>query len=747
MKRRLAGLMLGALAGGAAAEAQQVAPAGDTLPRFELEPVVVTARRYPALREELPQRFRVLDRRDLEHTPAEHLVDVLKKTAGVEVIQYPSLLAGIGIRGFRPEFGGINTRTLVLVDGRPAGAANLATFDVGQLERVEVMKGPGSALHGSSAMGGVVNLVTRESRERVGGRIGMARGSWRTREASARAGGAIAHGLDFDADVAVLDQGEDYRLGRGNLLRGWVGSDSVTKHFADGREARLADPEDGRSVENSRYGYRTASARLGYAVDPRWRVDLRAEGFRADEVQTPADLLTSGQGGLKNVRRGSTEARLSGDAALGGPLLRVFSANDDFDYLSRWSSGSYPASTTATATRGGQAQGSRAIRGHLVTAGLDHTRRTSATLRWDSLGTRLAPWSPDAGVYSSAGFAETLLRLPAGATATLGARLDRIVLDLRETPHLPEWEPASDAFLALNPSAGLSVPAGVGFRLHGSLGRAFVAPEAFHRAGRAVVRGPAGSAAVTVGNGDVAPERSLTWDAGVELARPALGLEADLTYYSTTVSRRITSVRASFPAEGRPRMADGTEVSAVTTYVNAHAARIEGIEASLGYDLGAARGWRRSLRAGVSGNRTLRAVERVSAPSVDAAVFAGRDDFRPSDVRGALSFAAPGEVRIRNVAERTLTGHLEYDDLRRFSARLGARYVGERMDADFVDWMNPGDVLYPAFGVVDARAELRVRSRYRLALEAANLTDENYYESRGSNLPGRTLKLRLGIDL
>jgi vitamin B12 transporter len=746
MTRRSAGILLAALLLAEGAGAQERPVPGDTLPRYELEPVVVTARRYAVDRSELPQQVVVVSRRDLEHTPAEHLLDVLKKTAGVEVIQYPSLLAGIGIRGFRPEFFGINTRTLVLVDGRPAGAANLATFDVGQLERIEVMKGPAAALYGSNAMGGVVNLVTRESRDGVAGRAEVAYGSWQTREARGRAGGRLVAGLDFDVDLSLLEQGEDYRLGSGNLFRGLVGSDSVTKVFADGTEARLADPRDGRLVDGSQLGYRSGSLRLGGAVAPGWRAEVRAEAFRADEVQTPADLLTTGQSGLKNVRRGSTELRLRGVAGAGAPLLRVYSATDDFDYLATKADGPYPASTTGVTTRGAQAQGSRGFAGHLLTAGVDHTRRSSSTLRWDSLGTRLAPWSPDAGVYSTAGFAEALLRLPRGTVATLGGRADRITLDLRETEHLPAWEPGRDHFLALSPSAGITVPTAAGLRLRGSLGRAFVAPEAFHRAGRAVSRGSGGVASVTVGSRDIEPERSLTWEAGIGAVRPNLGLEADLTYFSTSVADRITSVYAGFAADDRPRMTDGTEVGAVTTYVNAHRALLQGLEASLAYDVGAALGWSRSLRAALSGTHMLRSVERVSSPSIESGAFSGRVDFRPEEVRGALTFAEPTEVRIRNVAARTVTGHLHYDDGRRLSARLGGRYVGERLDSDFVDWMNPGDVLYPAFLVVDGSAVLRLGSRTRVGLEAANLTDENYYESRGANLPGRTLKLRLGFD-
>ena len=100
---------------------------------------------------------------------AADLTDVLKKNAGVDVVQYSGALSGIGIRGFRPQFSGINKRSLLLIDGRPSGVTNLATLLLDNVERIEVLKGAASAVYGSSAMGGVVNVITRQSRGKIGG--------------------------------------------------------------------------------------------------------------------------------------------------------------------------------------------------------------------------------------------------------------------------------------------------------------------------------------------------------------------------------------------------------------------------------------------------------------------------------------------------------------------------------------------------------------------------------------------------
>ncbi|WP_164094667.1 TonB-dependent receptor plug domain-containing protein, partial [Serratia marcescens] len=77
-------------------------------------------------------------------------LDQLKKNAGLDVIQYPNGLAGIGLLGLRPDFEfTINPRTLVLVDGRPSGSTSFTTIAPESIARVEVLKGPASALYGA----------------------------------------------------------------------------------------------------------------------------------------------------------------------------------------------------------------------------------------------------------------------------------------------------------------------------------------------------------------------------------------------------------------------------------------------------------------------------------------------------------------------------------------------------------------------------------------------------------------------
>src|ERR1700743_3560217 len=98
--------------------ASSVANVDSSSPRIDssrlLDQVVVTASRSQQLRKDVPQKIEVITARDIAATPALDMTDILKKTAAVNVIQYPGLESGVGIRGFRPEFDGLNQHTLLL---------------------------------------------------------------------------------------------------------------------------------------------------------------------------------------------------------------------------------------------------------------------------------------------------------------------------------------------------------------------------------------------------------------------------------------------------------------------------------------------------------------------------------------------------------------------------------------------------------------------------------------------------------
>src|SRR5690606_1893325 len=101
-----------------------------------------------------------VSRETIEATGAADLAAVLTEQTGIQFQAGMPSGAGIMLQGLSSE------RVLVLVDGRPLTGRIAGNFDLARIpsdivERIEVVKGPQSALYGSEAMGGVVNIITR----------------------------------------------------------------------------------------------------------------------------------------------------------------------------------------------------------------------------------------------------------------------------------------------------------------------------------------------------------------------------------------------------------------------------------------------------------------------------------------------------------------------------------------------------------------------------------------------------------
>ncbi|GJG86163.1 TonB-dependent receptor [Gemmatimonadetes bacterium T265] len=734
-----------------------------------LAPVVVTATRAPAPADEVPQRVVTITRAEIERTPVNDAVDALKKIAGLDVVQYPGILGGVGIRGFQPTEGTLQQTVLLLIDGRPSGVYNLSTVDLSNVERIEVLKGPASALYGSSAMGGVVNFITRASHGAPNGAVSAAYGTFAQSELTGRAGGVLARpgGYAIDADVAGrrYEEAQNYRIGGDGLFRSLVGGTDATKVYTGtSTPSRTVGDTAGNGLVRDFTTYTTGSgsARVGVALPGAMRVDVRGELFRADNVLTPGDLYAIGSDytgdGRKNTRRGTQDVTIGRDlrafaadtGAAGltqAPTLRLYNARERAEYYDTPTGPRFIDYTGTTATTGLQLQDVLRYAGQSLTAGFDASRADASSQSFaqtDGVTSQVGTYSPDSRLSSAAGFAEARLRSPGGrVTGTLGGRLDRITLDVRATPFRPDVTPGTDHFTVFNPSAGLQAEVGGGLRAHATAGRAFVAPDAFGTAGYAFTTSPTG-AEITVGNPNLRPEHSVTVDGGLSYALPARALDLDVTYFHTDVTDRITTAFAAFPAGAGPTTAAGDRIASIQTAANAGRARIRGLEATVRYDLGRALGNAYSLAFFAGGTRYFRAEETTPTVAVDTA---GLSAVQHLDTRAVFSRIVLGPAstttRIRNVANLAATAGAEYAGAGPFSARLAGRYVGRRFDYDFSNFNDVSDILYPAFLVVDLTAGVRLRERYRVEALVDNLTNENYYEKRGYNLPGRAVRVRV----
>jgi vitamin B12 transporter len=717
----------------------------DTVERARtLDGMVVTATRSSTATRDLPQKVEVISRSDIEQTPATDLTEILKRLSTADVVQYPSLLSGIGIRGFRPETGSITRRTQVLIDGRPAGTGNLSTLPLDNVERIEIVKGATSSLYGSGGMGGTINVITRKSRGPLKVNASALYGSFQTTNFSFHTGGNLTSRLDFDLSGNDYRLGEDFKIGKGGLLRKAFGSKSSTKLGTD-TTWNIPDIGDGIVRTGSKFGYRNGSARIGYELGGGMRADVSGELFKATRVRTPGEITDGDNGnGLKDVSRNGFDITISGVRGLHIPRVRFFSAYEDSDtYNDTTGANNFISFAGQTRTQGFQAQDVVHVGRHTVTVGIDYTRATETSNRKSDPTTFAAPFSPNARNAAVGVFVQNHWRaLDNRLTGTIGGRLDRITLHLLETPLLTSAIAGKRSFTAFNPSIGVQYRTTENIRFHTSLGRAFVAPEARQMAGQSLVTGPA--ITLTAGNPNLRPETSVTFDVGAGYTRAGSGFDVDFTYFHTRISNRITSVLATFEAGSYPTLSDGREVASAQTYVNANYATMHGVETELSYDFGVLTGRRYILRAFTKATRIFSANEYTRIVTANSDEVAGKTDFDAADVLDVIEFGAKTKTRVRNVAPLTVTTGLEYNSLGRWSGRLTGRYVGSRMDLDF-SVAPVSDILYAPFAVIDAMFGVQVTPNYRIDALVNNLTDENYYEKRGFNLPGRTLQLRVSV--
>jgi len=169
------------------AEAQTPASANGnpTLPKppvIETGEITVTATRNEANVLDVPGNVTVLTRQQIEASGARDVPDLLRRQAGLFVTNTTGNREGYSVegRGFN-NGGGNGSSTLVLVDGRRMNRAATDTTDwsfipLDNIERIEITRGPSSAIWGDNAIGGVIQIITRHGQRETDGVTASLRG-------------------------------------------------------------------------------------------------------------------------------------------------------------------------------------------------------------------------------------------------------------------------------------------------------------------------------------------------------------------------------------------------------------------------------------------------------------------------------------------------------------------------------------------------------------------------------------------
>jgi iron complex outermembrane receptor protein len=209
----LAAALLGAFA--------PVAAAQDDLKRLSIEELmridVTTTSRQPQPVGTTAAAIAVITGDDIRRAGATTIADALLLADGVHVARFNNGTWAISPRGFNSN---VANKLLVMIDGRTvysplfAGVFwNMEDYVLGDIDRIEVIRGPGAVLWGANAVHGVVNIITRHSRETQGALVSVAAGTEDPLIADVRYGGASGV-LSWRAYAKVAAR-DDQRLASG----------------------------------------------------------------------------------------------------------------------------------------------------------------------------------------------------------------------------------------------------------------------------------------------------------------------------------------------------------------------------------------------------------------------------------------------------------------------------------------------------------------------------------------------------
>ena len=217
-------VLLAGLVNNTVAEPAQNQMSGELLKRLSLPELgnveVTTASKEPEKISKTPAAIFVLTQDDIRRSGATSIPDVLRLVPGVEVARISSNQWSVNIRGLGSGF---SKSVLVLIDGRSvytplyAGVywdvQNVLLEDV---ERIEVIRGPGGTIWGSNAVNGVINIITKNARDTHGTYASTRAGNVDQNQGGIRYGGAHGNNLSYRAYAMGFGQTTEFHPGGGN---------------------------------------------------------------------------------------------------------------------------------------------------------------------------------------------------------------------------------------------------------------------------------------------------------------------------------------------------------------------------------------------------------------------------------------------------------------------------------------------------------------------------------------------------
>lgn len=489
--------------------------------------IVVTATRTPQEIAEASASMSVVTGPELRRRPVQDLAEALENEPGLTINGVGMTRRGISIRGMS------NEHLLTLVDGRRItdSSANMAhvDFDLGwvpsiAIDRIEVVRGPLSALYGSEALAGVVNVITRRPEDRLeisalalqGFRDGEGGNST---QLSTLIGGPI-----IEDKLGVVAWGEYRRRGRTISKADPLQSELEAREALGGNILAWWKPAVGHRIE------------IGQAF--------------SDDDRT-RDTVTTGTMPVyyeyqDHVTRAQTHGSYIGTFGWGEIQARAYrSVLERKNERDQNQTPTQPTRAVDFVTDVRVAI--NAFDGNKLTLGAEHRNEFLRDSTINSAG--------EDSVNHDALFVQDEWNIRDIATLTVGSRFD----------HHPAygWQTSPRAYVTLKPVEGLV--------LHAGAGKAFKAPS-LKQLSLGYITVAAGGRFIITGNPDLKPETNTAYEAGAGYY--GKGWQIGATLFQNDLKSLVQTICVEYCGiRGRERRA----------YVNVDKARIRGVELNAGW--------------------------------------------------------------------------------------------------------------------------------------------------------------------
>jgi iron complex outermembrane recepter protein len=252
-----------------AAAAPTSQPAGDDLTNMSLEDLmnveVTTVSRRPQRVGDAPAAVTVIGQEDIQRSGLDTIPDLLRLAPGMDVGRITSNTWAISARGFNDEF---SNKLLVQMDGRTVYTPlfsgvfwNTLDYVLPDLDRIEVVRGPGATLWGANAVNGVVSIQSKSAADTQGWLID---GQLGTQQSN----GAVRFGGRIDDETAFRVYTKYRYFGDQETPTGGTAYDRWQTLQSGFRVDRQAGPDDTLTVQGDIFGQQLHDAENLWAVTP-----------------------------------------------------------------------------------------------------------------------------------------------------------------------------------------------------------------------------------------------------------------------------------------------------------------------------------------------------------------------------------------------------------------------------------------------------------------------------------------------